>query len=93
MECQDWGEIELVLLIVFHLRQIVVAPFDHHMASGTGAGAPTGMFNVKAEVFGEVEQAQRFAMSTVGHGFRGELVGGSVVQKRDFRHDFAKGPV
>jgi len=93
MQCQARGHVEAILFIVIHGGEVVVALLDDHMAGGAGARSTAGMFNVKAEMFGKVEQAEGFAVVAVRNRFRGELVGGSIVRERDFRHDFAKGPV
>lgn len=49
--------IQPVRLVLFHLAHVCVAALNYDMASGTGIDASTGMLDVKAEMFGQVQQA------------------------------------
>ena len=44
-----------VHLVIVHFGEVISARFHHHVTSGAGATSATGMFEMKAEVHGDIE--------------------------------------
>jgi len=67
-----------VKLVVVHLGKIVDTLFHDHVASGAGATASAGVFQMKAEIHSDIEQRLRLAVTLIRQlaGFKLEgLVG------------------
>ena len=54
-----------VELIVIHLREVVYSLFHHNMAGSAGATAATCVFQVKAEIHGDIEQRFGLAVTLI----------------------------
>jgi len=89
MKSQAGGLVEPVHFVVIRRirTQILIALFHDHVAGGAGAASSAGVFDLHAEIDGDVQNGLGFAMFVVGKlaGLKFDSL--PLRQKRNFGHN------
>jgi hypothetical protein len=87
MEGQAWRHVEAIQFVVVRRAQVLIAVFYDHVAGSASAASAAGMFELNAEVDGDVKQRLRLPVFVVGQFSRLELHGPVDIRKSHLGHN------